>query len=265
MKDLVSLYGEWAFVAGGAEGLGAAFSSALSAKGMNLVLCDVNASAMNSLADGLEMKYNIKTIRLHQDLSGDNAFRECMDAIKGTEVRLFVYVPAFSPVGKFAGYTSEELDYFLSLNIRTPVHLIHEFLHQRKNKNKCGIILMSSLAGLLGPALVATYAASKAFQIVLSESLFYELKADDVDIIACCAGPVDTPTYRKSNPVNQSKIIGIQQPEEVAAYALKMLGKKPICIAGWKNRMFYFILTRILPRKISGYLVSKSMLRMYPN
>jgi short-subunit dehydrogenase len=55
------------------------------------------------------------------------------------------------------------------------------------------------------------------------------------------------------------------QPGEVAAYALKMLGKRSFCIPGWKNRLFYYFLTRVLPRKTAGNLVSKSMTKMYPH
>jgi hypothetical protein len=55
------------------------------------------------------------------------------------------------------------------------------------------------------------------------------------------------------------------KPLDVAGYALKMLGKRPVCIPGWKNRLFYYFLTRVIPRKIAGTLVSNSMLKMYPD
>ncbi len=265
MNDFVSRYGEWALIAGAAEGIGAAFSTTLAGYGMNLILADKNLSSLNLLADELEKIHGITTVRLHQDLSEENACMDCLDKVKEIDFRLMIYVPAFSPVRKFAEYSAEEIDRFLSLNIRTSVHLVHSFLRRKQKGQQCGIILMSSLAGLLGPALVAPYAATKAFSIVFSESLFYELKNDRVDILACCAGPTSTPTYWNSKPRNQSKIIEIMQPLEVATHSLKKLGKKPFCIPGWKNRLFYYFLTRVIPRKIAGTLVSKSMLKMYPD
>jgi short-subunit dehydrogenase len=265
MKDFVSRYGEWALIAGAAEGIGSAFSTTLAGYGMNLILSDKNIASLDLLADELEKTHGIKTIRLHQDLAEENASSDCLDIVNEIDFRFMIYVPAFSPVGKFTEYSEEEIDYFLSLNVRTPVHLVHSFLKRMQKGQPYGIILMSSLAGMLGPALAAPYAATKAFSIIFSESLFYELKDDRVDILACCAGPTSTPTYWKSNPGNQSKIIEIMQPLDVATYALKMLGKKPFCIPGWKNRLFYYFLIRIIPRKIAGILVSRSMVKMYPD
>jgi len=265
MKDSVSRYGEWALIAGAAEGIGAAFSTALAGYGINLILSDSNLVSLNILADELEMTHKITTVRLHQDLSEVNASQNCLDPVKGIDVRLLVYIPAFSRVGKFTEYTSGEIDRFISLNVRTPVHLVHSFLKRQQKGQRCGIILMSSLAGMIGPALAAPYAATKAFSLLLCESLFYELKNDKVDILACCAGPTSTPTYQNSKPMKRSRIIGIMQPRDVAGYALQMLGKRPYCIPGWRNRLFYYFLTRILPRKIAGRLVSNSMIKMYPD
>lgn len=265
MKGSVSRFGEWALIAGAAEGIGAAFSTTLAGYGMNLILADKNLPSLNFLADELEKTHRIKTIRLHQDLSGENASSDCLDKVKEIDFRLLIYVPAFSTVGKFAEYSAEEIDHFLSLNVRTPIHIVHSFLKRQQKGQRCGIILMSSLAGLLGPAFAAPYAATKAFLLIFSESLFYELKNDKVDMLACCAGPTSTPTYWNSKPRNQSKIIEIMQPLDVATYALKMLGKRSFCIPGWKNRVFYHFLTRVIPRKFAGTLVSKSMLKMYPD
>jgi short-subunit dehydrogenase len=263
MNNLVSRYGNWAFIAGAAEGIGAAFSTALARQGMYLIMVDKNLLALNALADELEQTHRIKTLRIFQDLSEENAGNSCLDKVKDVNFRLMIYIPAFSPVGRFTEYQAEDIDRFLSLNVRTPVHLLHTFLKSRPEDQRCGVILMSSLAGMLGPALAAPYAATKAFSLVLSESLFYELKEDKVDVLACCAGPTSTPTYWSSNPGKQNKLLGIMQPTEVAEYALKKLGKRSFCIPGWKNRLFYYFLTRIIPRKTAGNLVNRSMTKMY--
>jgi hypothetical protein len=263
MNDFVSRYGEWALIAGAAEGIGAAFSAILAGCGMNLILADKNIPSLNLLADELEKIHGITTIRIYKDLSEENAAQDTLEKVKEVEFRLMIYVPAFSKVGKFSEYPSGEIDRFLSLNVWTPVHFVHSFLRHRQKGQRCGIILMSSLAGMLGPALAAPYAATKAFSIIFSESLFYELKKEKVDMLACCAGPTSTPTYWNSNP-GRSKIIEIMQPLDVAGYALKMLGKKPFCIPGWKNRLFYYFLTRVIPRRIAGNIVTKSMIKMYP-
>jgi uncharacterized protein len=263
MNDRFSRFGKWALIAGAAEGIGAAFSNALAGYGMNLILIDNNGPMLNSLADDLEIKTGVKTIRIILELSEENAVKICLEQVVEIDVRLLVYVPAYSRVGKFTEYSVSEIDRFLSLNTRTPIQLVHSFLSRKRKGETYSIILMSSLAGMIGTALAAPYAATKGFLILLAESLFHELKKDNVEIVACCAGPTSTPTYWNSNPGKQSKLIDVMESADVATYALKMLGKKPFCIPGWKNRLFYHILIRIIPRKISGDLVSISMKKMY--
>ena len=53
MNDAVSRYGDWALVAGAAEGIGAAFTTALAGCGMNLILVDNKQDSMDRLADEL--------------------------------------------------------------------------------------------------------------------------------------------------------------------------------------------------------------------
>jgi len=264
MKDLVSCYGNWAMIAGAAEGIGAAFSRALAGYGFNLILVDKNYSSLNLLAEELDGKKSTKIISVQLDLSEENAINICREKMTDHECGLLIYIPAFSAVGRFTKYTSIEIDQFLVLNVRTPIHLIHSYLQMRRPGKRTGVILMSSLAGMVGPALAAPYAATKAFSLLLSESLFYEMKDSKVDILACCAGPTSTPTYWKSKPRNQSKLIEVMDPADVAAAALKKLGRTPVCIPGWKNRLIYYFLTRISV-KTAGHIVSKSMLEMYPD
>ena len=256
-------YGKWALVAGAAEGIGAAFSEELAKKGMNLAMVDINPDKLAELGSLLEGKYSIKTQQLLNDLSGLDLAAVCMDLIKDVDCRLLIYVPAYSPVKRFLDNSPEELDKYINLNSRTPLHLVHLFTAHMKNRGGGGVVLMSSLAGLIGPQFLAPYAATKAFNILLTESLFHELKRDGISIMACCAGTTSTPTFWSTNPI-LNRWIRIMKPEDMAESALKELGMKSIHIPGWQNRLSYILLTRILPRHISAKLVSKEMRKIYP-
>ena len=59
---------------------------------------------------------------------------------------------------------------------------------------------MASLAGLWGAQLLAPYGATKAFNILLAESLHHELKSKNFDVMACVAGATSTPAYLGTNP-----------------------------------------------------------------
>ena len=264
MTSLQERYGNWALVAGAAEGIGEGFASVLAACGFNIILIDINVVAMHELALRIEQKYHVETLELQLDLSVPDAAELCMKAVMSIDCRLMVYVAAYSRVCRFSELDPSELDNFLSLNIRTMLYLVHGFSKRLISTGKTGgIILVSSLAGLIGPQYVATYAASKAFSIRLTEALHDELKDNGIDITVCCAGTVSTPTFWKSKP-NFDKIKPyFMQADDVAGYAIRSLGKKIICIPGMKNRLQYFFLLKLLPFWFGCHLVNNAMKKMY--
>jgi short-subunit dehydrogenase len=264
MAALTERYGTWALVAGAAEGLGEGFCSTLAASGFNIILVDQNAKAMEFLAEKLRTDHCIETKTLHLNLAAQDAPAACLEAIQHSGCRLMIYVAGWSRVERFTRMDPSELDGFLSVNTRTLLHLVHGFSNRlTASKEKGGIILVSSLAGLIGPQFVATYSATKAFSIRLSEALSAELKEQSIDISVCCSGTASTPTYWKSKPKLDKIKPQIMESSEVAAYALSKLGKQVMCIPGWKNRLQYFFLMNMIPSWIARRLVNDAMMKMY--
>jgi uncharacterized protein len=262
-KGNLNRYGEWALVAGAAEGIGEAFTVALAKKGINLVMVDFNTEAMHVLAERVKKSYPVKIIEIGQDLSEKDAWLNCMKAIQNLDCRLMIYTPAYSKIKGFLSNSFDELDKYIDLNARTPIHLVHAFISSVKDRKPTGIVLMSSLAGLIGPPYSAPYAATKAFNLLLGESLCSEFHGKGIDITVCCAGQTSTPTYLSSNPSVTGNWPGVMNPADVAEYALKNLGKKAICIPGWKNRTSYFLLTHLFSGKTAAKIVCKSMKGIY--
>jgi uncharacterized protein len=264
MASLPERYGNWALVAGAAEGIGEGFTTLLAAAGFNIILVDRNAVAMNELAKKTGQEYQVKTLVLHLDLAAPDAAGRCMEAAVSTGCRLLVYVAAYSQVGRFCDLDASDLDGFLSVNTHTLLHLVHGFSNRLIRAGQTGgILLVSSLAGLIGPQYVAPYAATKAFSIRLAEALHDELADHGIDITVCCAGTVSTPTYWESQPDFGQMKPPVMQPMEVAAYAMSNLGKKILCIPGLKNRLQYFFLLHLIPRRMANRLVNDAMKKMY--
>ena len=171
-------YGPWCLVAGAAEGLGEAFSRSLAARGMNLILVDKQKAPLDSQASQLETTLGIQVIALHMDLASEDSVGLMMEAINETGCRLIIYNAAFSRVQKFMLNDPATLDRYIQVNIRTPMQLIHAFCHSHSTDqdHRKGILLMSSLAGSWGTQLLGPYGGTKAFNHILAESLYYELK-----------------------------------------------------------------------------------------
>lgn len=264
MDHLLQKYGPAACIAGAAEGLGEAYSLTLARLGFRLVLVDRNADALHRLAGRLKTEYQTETELITGDLGDPHTIDRVIDALSVKDCRLLIVNAAFSVVRPFIKLQPWEIQKFSDVNCRAPLQLVHAFARQRiQQDDGGGILLMSSLAGLIGTGLVAPYSASKAFAWNLAEALHAELAPNGIDVTACLAGATATPTFLESRPQFGWPRPLVMDPMVVARQALCRLGKRSRFIPGRSNRINYFLLTRLLPRNWALALVNRTMRKMY--
>lgn len=262
--DLRKKYGTTALIAGASEGIGAAFSEALAKNGSDLVLIARGKEQLEKFAGELTVKYGIKTECIVCDLSDEGASEKLKATLAGKEIDLLIYNAALSYIGPFIEKDAEEHLKMARVNMITPLDLVHFFGSKMVDRKRGAIILITSLAGFQGSGYLSVYAATKAFIRILAESLWYEWKSRNVDVIACCAGATSTPGYIKSNPGDQGIFAPrVLEPSEVAGECLRMLGRRPSFIAGRGNRVASFIMQRILPRKTAVNIMGNSTKKLY--
>ena len=178
----------------------------------------------------------------------------------GLEVGLLVYDAAASAIGPFLGRPLAAHLAVLDVNCRGPLVLSHLLGGEMARRGRGGLLLMASLAGGQGTPWLASYAASKAFEIVLAEGLWAELGERGVDVLACRAGATRTPAYAASGP---RATVPLMAPETVAEGALAALGRGPGVVAGGLNRVAAFLFTRLLPRRLSIRIMGRATRRLY--
>ena len=266
MKEMKEIYGSWSLLAGAAEGLGEAYSIALARRGMNIIMVDNQDELLQQLGKRLEKEYGISTRRMCLNLAEKDSADKILEAVSETSCRLLIYNAAFSRIRRFLEYSQEDLDPYLEVNVRMPTRLAHGLLsHHKENRGpRKGIILMGSMAGLWGSGLLAPYGATKAYNILLAEALHHELKPGNVDVMACVAGPTSTPAYLETHPSYGRIPVHVMSPQQVAEGALGSLGRRAFYIPGRRNRLNYFLLTRILPRKTTARIFNRATGKMYP-
>ena len=248
MIDFRTKYGPWAFVAGASEGLGAAFAEELAKCGLNLILIARRLENLEVLSQRLSNKYQIE-IKFHSiDLADFQQLKHYVSQLD-IDIGLLVYNAAYAPVGNFDSITEENLHRIVDVNIKTPLLLSKLISKKMIEKGKGGIVLMSSLAGQQGSPRIATYAASKAFNAILAEGIWYEFKNQGIDVLASCAGAISTPGYKKAQKSKDA--VGTLSAEKVAVKTLNALGKGPTRIPGFINGMAHFFMARIFPRKLA--------------
>lgn len=262
--NLKQKYGSTAMVAGASEGIGAAFASCLAAEGMDLVLIARRIQPLQQLADSLEKKYKVNVMCISCDLSGINATLQIEEELKGREISLLIYNAALSYIGPFIKNSAENHSQAAQVNMITPLKMVHLYGGKMLAKSKGAVVLMTSLAGFQGSGYLSVYAASKAFNRILAESLWYEWKNSGVDIIACCAGATATPGYINTLPEKTGFFTPrVLEPEEVAHECFKKLGKRPSIITGRGNRIGSFIMNKILSRKMAVNIMGDTTRKMY--
>jgi hypothetical protein len=253
-------YGPWALVAGASAGLGEAFAHALAARGLHLLLLARRPEALEALASDLHQRYGVEVRHQAMDLGQADLKERAARLAEGVEVGLLVYNAAHSVIGPFLTHPLEEQLRVIDVNCRGPLTLAYVFGLAMAQRGRGGLVLMTSLAGSQGGPLLASYAASKAFNLVLAEGLWAELGLRGVDVIACRAGATKTPGYASSKP---KKSIRLMDPEPVVEQTLRALGHKPSLVPGALNSLAAFLLVRVLPRRFAVWVMGRATKQLY--
>ena len=127
------------------------------------------------------------------------------------------------------------------------------------------LVFVSSVGGFHGSALLATYAASKAFGTVLGEGLWEELGHDGADVMVCAAGSTLTPKFKTATPEGKRANLSPMEPDDVVREALEKLGRMsgPTFIPGRINRWSRQLIGRLLSRRAAVRLISKNIRGIY--
>ena len=253
-------YGTWAVVAGASEGLGAAWAEHLAAYGLNLALVARRQDLLNALAARLTEQHGIQTRTLAMDLAAADSPAALLSATAELDVGLLIYNAARSVIGLFLEQPVDDHLVEVAVNVRAPMMLSHGFGQRFAERGRGGIILLSSLSATMGSAYIADYAATKAYNLVLAEGLWEELRARGVDVLGCCPSAVSTPNYLASAPKRSQAVV---TPDLVVSQTLRQLGRRPSFIPGASNQTFAFILRRLLPRRTVVRIMGSVMRGMY--
>jgi uncharacterized protein len=149
----------------------------------------------------------------------------------------------------------------LHVNCQVPMMLWHSLAEGMVARKRGGLVLMSSLTAFQGTPFLATYGATKAFNLALAEALHAEFKPQGIDVLAVCAGATTTPNFLRSMPHGAP---GQLSPESVVGQALAHLGRGAVVIPGRFNRFVSQLMRRLLPRKTTVRILASQVKRMGP-
>jgi short-subunit dehydrogenase len=247
MKDerFQERYGPWAMVAGASMGIGAALSHEAARRGLNVVLLARGREQLETTAGEIAERHGVEVRTLAADLASPEIGDVVAEGTSDLDVGLFAYNAAVAPNSRFI---EGDLDLHLlsvEVNCRTPVILCHHFGNRLAKRGRGGIVMISSMGGMQGALNFSTYNAGKAFEWILTESLWTELADVGVDAVNVFVGATSSQNYNSfketldpelcnrtdtDDPLDRarSRLMRPSTPEEVAVASYDGLGKGPV-------------------------------------
>ncbi len=244
-------YGPWALIAGASEGIGKSFAEQLASRGLNLILLARREDVLADTARQIRERFHVEVKTQALDLTAADLETHIDTLIVGHDIGMLVYnAGAVHGVGLFLEEPIEKALNLVRLNCVGPVVLSHKIGQRLKVRGRGGVILMSSMTALAGMAYVATYAATKSFDMIFAESLWAEFRGYGVDAMGLIAGATQTPAMQKSGAQFGEELgssadkpadapmtnVLAMDPDDVVREALAYFGQGPILIPGEKNR-----------------------------
>ncbi|MCB1630696.1 MAG: SDR family NAD(P)-dependent oxidoreductase [Pseudomonadales bacterium] len=247
--EFAARYGRWALIAGGSEGIGRSFALQLAARGLHLILVARRAEPLQATAQEIRERFDVQVSVHSEDLTAPDLGPRIEKVVAEREVGMLVYnAGAVHGAGLLLDRALEDALTLVRLNCVGPLTLIHSLGARMRERRRGGIILMSSMSALGGVGHTAAYAATKAFERVLAEGLWWEFGTFGVDVLGLLAGATATPSMARSNVkftgarsvaddiAGEKPGVVPMDPDDVAREALEHLGAEPIWIPGERNR-----------------------------
>jgi short-subunit dehydrogenase len=260
--DFSTRYGPWALVLGGSNGIGASFARQIADRGVNVVLVARNPGSLEAAAADIAAAAGVETRALAVDLTADDMLDQLAAGTDDVDVGLVVYNAGADHAGYFLDRPASDADFTVRLNCVGPTVVARHFGERLTARRRGGMILVSSLAAICGQAGTTVYAASKAFDQLLAEGLWFEWAPLGVDVLCLLAGITDTPNFRSTGAnVDYENFPGMTS-DDVAREGLENLANGPTWIAGEENRSMYEMM-RPVARRDAVTAISRMVVEMY--
>lgn len=230
-----------ALITGASSGIGRDMAYVLNDMGIDLIVVARRGEALETLKADLDVEVEIICL----DLSDEESCHLLYERVKHEEIHILINNAGF---GTFGAFKDSDLEKELNM-INTNIKAVHILCKYFINHDSIQYILnvASSAAFLPGP-LMATYYATKAYVLRLSQAIREELRkqGSPISISVLCPGPVQT---EFGNVADVKFAMKGLKSDIVAKYAIqKMFDKKAIIIPGTLMKMGY-VATRVLPQK----------------
>ena len=252
--------GKWALVTGASAGIGLALAAQLAAGGTNLILTARRRERLETLAQRLSQQHGVRIEVFPADLTLPVApehlfaFTEKQRIV----VDLLINNAGFGTYGRFHISDRTRQLAMVQVNIAAVVALTHLYLPGMIHRRRGDILIVASVAGFQGLPYLATYAASKAFDLLFAEALAEEVGGYGIRVCALCPGSTATEFQQVAGEPHRLHQ-HTESAAKVARVGLKALARgRSYAISGVANYLGAHA-QRLVPRQLVTRMAAKML------
>ena len=189
-------YGSWALIIGGSAGIGAAAADEAASRGLNVVTVARRKALLDERGAAMEASHGVQVRSIAVDLAHPEAVESIISATEDLAVGPLIYNAAAEPRGPFLDVPLVEHVDNIAVNCTVPTALVHHYGQPLVARRHGAIVLVTSMGAFQGAKVFASYFAAKAYEWILAEGLWAELREYGVDAFSYVVGATRTETYQ---------------------------------------------------------------------
>jgi short-subunit dehydrogenase len=247
-----------ALVTGASSGIGEAFARELATRRHDLVLVARRVDRLEAEAARLTGEHGVAVDVLAADLSTANGVATVTARLADASrpVDLLVNNAGIGTSGNFWELPIDAEVAMIQLNAVALVQLMHAALDGMVQRNRGGVINISSLGAYQPVPFSATYGATKAFVSSLTNAVREELRGTDVRLMVVAPGFTRTEFQETSFEPRPLPEFVWQSADTVAATAMRAYDRgRAVCITGGVNVVAAAaasVMPAVVMRRVSG-------------
>jgi short-subunit dehydrogenase len=219
MGGHVEISGARVLLTGATGGLGQAMARTLAGRGASLVLTGRRTEVLEPLAS--ETGASLTAV----DLADRDAVARL--AAESEDVDVLVANAALPASGKLGGYSVEEIDRILDVNLRAPIVLAHALLPHMLERGRGQLVFVSSLSGKAASVASSLYSATKFGLRGFALGLRDDLHDSGVGVTTIFPGFIREAGMFAESGVRLPKGVGTKTPSDVANAVVRAIEADP--------------------------------------